>query len=295
MHLEADAAFVRGVDLSQNMLDRAREMTASATLVTTATTAATTTTAEGTATAKGSEEVEGERSEGRNKREAVVEVGGRKEEEERRGKGIITYEKWDLDDLDSQLRLFPERDNDSLDLVFSALTLHYLEHLPELVGHVYRVLKPAGGRFVFSVEHPVFTAPEFPGLIDVEVGIPEGGDEYENGNEKEHENEKDWGGETGKGKEKKEKKEKRTVWPLNDYQVQGPRVTNWFAKGVSKYHRTVATYVNVLLDAGFEITGFDEWCPTKEELDGGELSWLRGYPGLMDKPDFLLLRGVKRC
>src|SRR5690606_4813579 len=43
------------------------------------------------------------------------------------------------------------------DLVFSSLTFHYIEAYDVLVHNVYQWLKP-GGRFVFSLEHPVFTA-----------------------------------------------------------------------------------------------------------------------------------------
>ncbi len=46
----------------------------------------------------------------------------------------------------------------SLDLVVSSLALHYVEDFAGLAGRVARWLVP-GGQFVFSVEHPVVTAP----------------------------------------------------------------------------------------------------------------------------------------
>ncbi|GAA1537432.1 class I SAM-dependent methyltransferase [Kribbella lupini] len=46
----------------------------------------------------------------------------------------------------------------SLDLVVSSLALHYVEDFAGLVGRIARWLVP-GGQFVFSVEHPVVTAP----------------------------------------------------------------------------------------------------------------------------------------
>ncbi|MEV6288349.1 methyltransferase domain-containing protein [Kribbella sp. NPDC051770] len=46
----------------------------------------------------------------------------------------------------------------SLDLVVSSLALHYVEDFIGLVSRVAHWLVP-GGRFVFSVEHPVITAP----------------------------------------------------------------------------------------------------------------------------------------
>jgi SAM-dependent methyltransferase len=53
----------------------------------------------------------------------------------------------------------------SVDLVVSSLALHYVEDLDGLVGRVAAWLMP-GGRFVFSVEHPVVTAPLVEGTLD---------------------------------------------------------------------------------------------------------------------------------
>ncbi|MCU1365121.1 MAG: Methyltransferase [Ilumatobacteraceae bacterium] len=113
------------------------------------------------------------------------------------------------------------------DLVYSSLTLHYLADVSRLFGKVASALRP-GGRLVCSLEHPLYTAPSQPGFV-------------------EHEG--------------------RTVWPLDDYSVEGPRITNWLADGVVKQHRTIATYVNALADAGFAITRMVEWSPTPSDLD----------------------------
>ncbi len=43
------------------------------------------------------------------------------------------------------------------DLVISRSALHYIEDLAQLLRQVYQTLVP-GGRFVFSVEHPVMTS-----------------------------------------------------------------------------------------------------------------------------------------
>src|SRR5690625_2488500 len=50
---------------------------------------------------------------------------------------------------------------DSFDLAYSSLALHYIEDLPRLVQTVHRSLVP-GGQFVFTMEHPIFTAPHSP-------------------------------------------------------------------------------------------------------------------------------------
>lgn len=69
--------------------------------------------------------------------------------EERRSTARISYLLTDVGEL-----AFPER---SFDLVISNLTLHYLAEVKSLFNRVYGWLRP-GGRLVFSVEHPIFTA-----------------------------------------------------------------------------------------------------------------------------------------
>ena len=115
----------------------------------------------------------------------------------------------------------------AFDVAYSSLTLHYLVDLPGFLDAVYRALVP-GARFVCSVEHPIFTAPTAPGFTSGDDGTPR--------------------------------------WPLHGYFAEGPRTTDWLAPGVVKQHRTVATYLGALLDAGFALTSFVEWCPTAADL-----------------------------
>ncbi|KAF4952506.1 hypothetical protein FGADI_6741 [Fusarium gaditjirri] len=157
----------------------------------------------------------------------------------------IIYEQADLDNTK-----LSEHGRDIYDVVFSSLALHYLANLPALIQQVQTVLKP-GGTFVFSIEHPIYTAPsraEF--VTDVETG--------------------------------------RDYWPLDSYQKEGLRVTDWLAEGVQKQHRTVASYINLLLQAGFQIVGFDEWYPTPEEAEK------HGWHRVLERPIFLLISAVKK-
>lgn len=62
----------------------------------------------------------------------------------------IEYQRQDLDQVELPARVF--------DVAYSSLTLHYLTNLDHRVGQVHRALVP-GGLFVFSVEHPILTAP----------------------------------------------------------------------------------------------------------------------------------------
>lgn len=133
--------------------------------------------------------------------------------------GPIAYQRADLENLTLPAEAY--------DLAYSSLTLHYIERLPELFATIYRALTQ-GGHFVFSAEHPIYTAPAQPGFVQDATG--------------------------------------RRVWPLNQYAVEGPRTTDWLAKGVIKQHRTLGTYLNQLIAAGFTITHVQEWAPTAEQL-----------------------------
>jgi 2-polyprenyl-3-methyl-5-hydroxy-6-metoxy-1,4-benzoquinol methylase len=131
----------------------------------------------------------------------------------------IRYERADLD----HLQLEP----DSADIVFSSLALHYVHDLPRLLSTVAGAMTP-GASLVFSVEHPIYSAPSTQRFETSEVGD--------------------------------------RVWPLDNYLVEGRRVTNWFVDGVVKQHRTVATYVNTVIGAGLVLTGIDEWGPSADEV-----------------------------
>ena len=54
--------------------------------------------------------------------------------------------------------------------------------------------------------------------------------------------------------------------PGPDYLDEGPRTSDWLAKGVVKQHRTLATYLNLLIAAGFTVRRVEEWGPTRAEI-----------------------------
>ncbi|MPT62351.1 class I SAM-dependent methyltransferase [Burkholderia pseudomallei] len=115
----------------------------------------------------------------------------------------------------------------AFDLVVSSLTLHYVEDYAGVVARIYDALR-SNGRFVFSVEHPICTA--------YLHGWVRGDDGH-----KQH-------------------------WPVDRYRQEGRRDTRWFVDGVVKYHRTVETYVNTLLKAGFTLTHLGEPAPVPDAL-----------------------------
>lgn len=117
---------------------------------------------------------------------------------------------------------------ESIDLVVSSLALHYVDDYGCVVQKVFDWLAP-GGRFIFSVEHPICTA-----------------------------NPVGW---------TKDTQDNAVSWPLDNYHHQGIRQTKWFVDGVVKFHRTCETYVGTLLGAGFQLDHFKEPTPTAEALD----------------------------
>jgi SAM-dependent methyltransferase len=116
----------------------------------------------------------------------------------------------------------------SCDLVYSSLAFHYVVELVRLLKIAHAALRP-GGRLVFSAEHPLLTAPSRPGWVTGADG--------------------------------------RAAWLVDDYLVEGPRVTDWFAPGVVKQHRTIGTYVRLLKEAGFTLTYLEEWGPSDAQVE----------------------------
>lgn len=188
---EGGAASARGVDISERMLARAREMT------------------------PGPES----------------------------GTGTITFDRADLEGMELPAAAY--------DLIFSSLALHYVSRLGRLLAECHAALRP-GGAIVFSVEHPMLTAPKGRrGFVEDAEGT--------------------------------------RYWPLDDYHEEGERVSDWLGSSVRKQHYSTATYVSLLLQAGFEIKGFEDWhAELTDEFRNSTWgkNWIR--------TSFLLISAVKR-
>ena len=138
---------------------------------------------------------------------------------------------------------------ESFHLAVSSMALHYVRDYSEAVDRIFKALKP-GGRFIFSVEHPVCTANPVGWLRDAE-GVP-------------------------------------LHWPLDRYQQEDERSTSWFVEGVTKFHRTIETYVNTLIGAGFQLYHLGEPKPLAE--------FLKKRPSLdeaLRRPPILLLAATR--
>lgn len=125
-----------------------------------------------------------------------------------------------MEDID-----FPEA---CFDVVISSLALHYVRDYADVLRRVAVCLK-SGGDFVFSVEHPVFTA-------------------YGN---------QDWYRD-GEGR--------ALHWPVDRYFLEGERQAVFLGETMVKYHRTLTDYVDPLQRAGFTLTGLVEPQPTEQML-----------------------------
>lgn len=116
----------------------------------------------------------------------------------------------------------------SFDIVISSLTFHYTKSFEGIAKNIYGWLAPKGD-FVFSVENPIFTA----------YGT------------------QDWYYDADG---------KILHFPVDNYFNEGQREATFLGEKVTKYHRTFTTYLNTLLQVGFEITGIVEPQPTAELL-----------------------------
>ena len=137
------------------------------------------------------------------------------------------------------------------DLVVSSLALHYVEDYAGLVARIAGWLAP-GRVLVYSTEHPIYTA-RLPGEGWV---VDQAG--------------------------------RRTGWSIDRYAEEGAREETWFVAGVRKVHRTLATLINGLVDAGLVVERLIEPVPSEQ--------WLREHPDWADerrRPMFLLVRAGK--
>lgn len=140
---------------------------------------------------------------------------------EKNSSPLIEYKCMAIEDFDFQ----PE----SYDIVISSLTFHYLESFLNICRKINNCLT-IGGAFVFSVEHPIFTA-------------------YGN---------QDW---------YYDQEGNRLHWPVDRYFTEGKRTAIFLGEEITKYHKTLTTYINSLLLSGFEICELIEPQPDEWMLD----------------------------
>lgn len=137
----------------------------------------------------------------------------------------------------------------SFDVIISSLAIHYIEDFEKLAKNVADWLV-SGGQFIFSVEHPIFTA--------------EGSQDWiydENG----------------------------TIvhFPVDNYFYEGKRNAHFLGSNITKYHRTLTTYLDDLMTNNFQIKRIVEPIPPGNMLD------IPGMKDEMRRPMMLIVKAEK--
>lgn len=138
----------------------------------------------------------------------------------------------------------------AFDVVLSSLAFHYVRDFEPLIKNIAVWLR-SGGELAFSVEHPVFTA----------YGTQDW--YYDRNGEILH-------------------------FPVDNYYYEGKREAVFLGKKVTKYHRTLTTYLETLLKNGFMLQHVIEPQPPEEMMD------LAGMKDEMRRPMMLLVSAKKK-
>lgn len=139
---------------------------------------------------------------------------------------------------------------DCFDIVISSLALHYVPSFEQVVRKVRKCLT-TGGYFVFSAEHPVFTA----------------------------QGTQDW---------YYDKEGHILHFPVDHYFYEGERKALFLGEEVTKYHKTLTTYLNGLLTNGFELLNVVEPQPPAHMLS------IEGMKDEMRRPMMLIVVARKK-
>ncbi len=138
---------------------------------------------------------------------------------------------------------------ESFSIVLSSLAFHYIQDFPLMVRRIHSWLKTSG-QFVFSVEHPVFTS----------YGT------------------QDWW---------YDKNGEILHFPVDNYYYEGQREATFLGEKVVKYHRTLTTYLETLLQNGFQLQHVIEPQPPQTML------MIPGMKDEMRRPMMLIISAQK--
>lgn len=137
------------------------------------------------------------------------------------------------------------------DIIISSLAVHYIEDYSALVEKVSQLLNK-NGAFIFSTEHPMVTA---------------------------RREKNNW---------IKDTEGNRLHYAVDHYQEEGKREEHWYVDGVIKYHRTVSTLLNTLINNGLVLEKIIE----PQSIPAG----LEIMPKLIHearKPSFMIIKASK--
>lgn len=157
----------------------------------------------------------------------------------------ITYRQMVLEDIGEL--------NQKFDLVTSSLVFDYVKDFDKLMKDVYAIMED-GGRFVFSMSHPMATAydGQYPRYTRSESG-------------------------------------ERLYANINNYFVEGQRKITWVVDDYELYHRTFSSILNSMIKAGFLI----EECQESQISDKLRKQYPDMFGGTIHRPDFVFFRCKK--
>ncbi len=150
--------------------------------------------------------------------ERMIEKGNKVNHHEK-----IAYKVLSAENLDSL--------GEKFDVVVSCLAIHYIENFDELFVNIFNALN-TNGEFVFSMEHPMYTASKYP---------------------------QQW--------IKDQNSEIATGFVTDHYGEEGMRNIMWLGKNVTKYHHKMDTVFNALIGAGFVLEKVVEPSPSEELIE----------------------------
>ncbi|MBF0750835.1 MULTISPECIES: class I SAM-dependent methyltransferase [unclassified Pasteurella] len=141
--------------------------------------------------------------------------------------------------------------DENFDVISSSFAFHYVQDFPALLAAIHAKLKPKG-TLVFSQEHPITTCHKV-------------GERWE-----------------------KDENKQQVAYRLNYYRDEGERDRNWFKQTFKTYHRTMATIINHLIEAGFQIEQMAE--PMLAE----QPEWHSEFRDLEHRPVLLFVKVKKK-
>lgn len=140
-------------------------------------------------------------------------------------------------------------ETESFDIVLSSLAIHYIEDFTKLAKNIAKWLTP-GGQLIFSVEHPIFTAEGTQDWTYDHTGVI-------------------------------------AHFPVDNYFYEGKRTAHFLGTDVTKYHRTLTTYLDDLLTNGFRLERIVEPMPPENMFD------IPGMKDEMRRPMMLIVKAEK--
>ncbi|WP_267493466.1 methyltransferase domain-containing protein [Lysinibacillus sphaericus] len=141
---------------------------------------------------------------------------------------------------------------ETFDFIGSSLAFHYIADFQLLIKKISTVLCE-GGVLLFSIEHPIVSANMGK---DNWITTAEGSLLY---------------------------------FAIDNYQLEGLRTQHWLVDNVVKYHRTLSTIVNTLIEHGLQIEKMVEPIPTKDAVSN-----LQNLNREFRRPSFLIIRAKKQ-